>query len=267
MSFKRIYAIFVRQMFLIKSNPARLTSLFLWVIIDVVMWGFITKYLGSLGEQTFSFVSVVLGAIIFWDFASRMQQGTMMAFMEDVWSKNFINFFASPLKISEYISGLVVTSLLTSIIGILIMSLMAGLFFGYDILKVGLLFFPFLFILFTFGVAMGIFISAVIFRLGPSAEWIAWPIPLVLSIFAGVFYPVSALPGVLQIFAKLIPASYVFDSLRAILAGAPLSGSLFFNLAVGFGLALIYLILTYLLFIKIYRRNLKEGTITRFDVE
>jgi ABC-2 type transport system permease protein len=254
-------------MFLIKSNPARLTSIFLWVVIDIVMWGFITKYLGTLGAETSGFVKVILGAIIFWDFASRLQQGTMMAFMEDVWSKNFINFFASPLTMSEYVAGLVTTSLLLGLVSIIFMALLAGLLFGYNVLIVGLLCLPYLIILFSFGVAMGIFISAVIFRLGPSAEWIAWPIPLVLSIFAGVFYPVSSLPGVLQVIARLIPASYVFESMRAILAGLPLSGTLLANLLIGFGLAVVYLFITYRFFIAIYRRNLKLGTIAKFDVE
>ena len=41
----------------------------------------------------------------------RIQQGIMMAFLEDIWTQNFINFFASPLKIREYLSGLVMTSI------------------------------------------------------------------------------------------------------------------------------------------------------------
>jgi ABC-2 type transport system permease protein len=267
MSFSRIYAIFVRQVFLFRSNPTRVAVILLWVVIDILMWGFITRYLGTLGAETFNFVSVILGAIIFWDFASRIQLGTMTAFMEDVWSHNFINFFASPLKISEYISGMVLTSLATAIGSISVMSLLAGLLFGYNILKVGFLFLPFLMVLFIFGMAMGIFISSTIFRLGPSAEWLAWPIPLVISIFAGVFYPVSALPSFLQVFARAIPASYVFESMRSILAGLPLSGGLLVNLLIGFGLALIYLVLTYLLFVGVYRRNLKKGAIAHFDVE
>ena len=98
MSLSRTLAIFVRQLFLLKSNPTRLVSIFLWLIIDIIQWGFISKYLGSLGEATFGFVTVALGAIILWEFMSRIENGIMMAFLEDVWSQNLINFFASPLK-------------------------------------------------------------------------------------------------------------------------------------------------------------------------
>lgn len=266
MSLSRIYAVFIRQIFLYKSNPTRIVSTFLWIIIDVILWGFITKYLGSLGKDTFSFVNIILGAIILWGFMTRIEHGLMMAFLEDIWSRNFINYFASPLKIGEYLAGLVTTSVTTGICGFLVMLLIAGLAFGYNIFKIGLFLLPFLLILFIFGMAMGIFVSALVFRLGPAAEWIGWPIPMVLSVFSGVFYPVSTLPKFLQIFSKVIPASYVFESMRAILAGGLLS-SLTMNLFIALGLALTYLLLTYFFFIRVYRYNLKHGTIARFNIE
>ena len=85
MSLSHIAAIFFRQLFLYKSNPTRLASIFLWIIIDIIQWGFITKYLGSLGQDTFSFITVILGAIILWGFMTRIQQGIMMSFLEDIW--------------------------------------------------------------------------------------------------------------------------------------------------------------------------------------
>ena len=95
MNLSRMNAIFVRQVFLYRSNPVRLVSIFLWLVIDIMQWGFISKYLGSFGEATFGFVTVILGAIILWEFMARVQQGIMMAFLEDIWTQNFINFFAS----------------------------------------------------------------------------------------------------------------------------------------------------------------------------
>jgi ABC-2 type transport system permease protein len=169
MSVSRIYAIFIRQVFLIKSNPTRLVSMFLWITIDVILWGFITRYLGSLGKDTFSFANIILGAIILWGFTTRIEHGVMTTFLEDIWSRNFINYFSSPLKVNEYISGLVVTSIAMGICGFSLMLLIAGLCFGYNIFRIGLLLLPFLLILFIFAVAMGIFISALIFRLGPAA--------------------------------------------------------------------------------------------------
>lgn len=267
MSARRIYAIFIRQLFLMKNSPARLVPVFLWIVVDIIQWGFISKYLGAFGRDTFSFISVILGAIVLWGFMSRIQQGVFTAFMEDVWIKNFINYFASPLQIREYVAGLVLTSITTGIAGFIAMIIIASLAFGYNVFKIGILILPFLLILFVFGIALGIFVAALIFRLGPSAEWLAWPIPVVLSIISGVYYPVSTLPTVLALLAKINPAAYVFESLRTILGSASFSPALAGNLILGAILALAYLLLMYYFFIRIYRGNLKTGQISRFDSE
>jgi len=73
-------------------------------------------------------------------------------------------------------------------------------------------------VLFLFGIAMGIFGSAVILGLGPASEWLVWPIPALLSPFAAVFYPLSSLPGWMRFIAHMLPASYVFEGLRALVA-------------------------------------------------
>lgn len=267
MSFSRIYAIYIRQMFLLKSNPTRLATVFLWLVIDIIQWGFITKYIGTFGEATFGFVTVILGAILLWEFMSRIQQGILMAFLEDIWTQNFINFFASPLKISEYLFGLVMTSITTGLAGFCAVVAIAGVVFGYNILKIGMMLLPFMLILLVFGIGMGVFVSAIIFRLGPSAEWLGWPIPMILSLFAGVYFPISTLPPFLYAFAKIIPASYVFESMRSILTGGALPGDLAVNLFIGALLALGYLLIASRVFIFIYGKNLESGTIARFNAE
>ena len=267
MSLTRIYAISLRQLFLLKSNPTRLSSIFLALIVNIVQWGFISEFLGSLGESTFSFITVILGAIILWEFLSRTQQGIMRGFLEDIWTQNFINYFASPLEIREYLGGLVLTSIATSLSGFGVMVLIAGLAFGYNIFKIGFFLLPFMFILLVFGIAMGIFVSALIFRLGPSGEWLGWPLPLVLSIFSGVYYPISTLPAALQVVAEIMPPCYVFESIRSILSTGTFSHGLLMNLLIGAVLSLIYLLVVYKFFITIYRHNLKSGAIARFNAE
>ncbi|HVN23083.1 MAG TPA: ABC transporter permease [Syntrophorhabdales bacterium] len=267
MSLSRVFAVFVRQLFLFKSNPTRLVSIFLWLIVDVILWGFISRYLASMGQATFNFVTVILGAIILWEFMSRIQQGIMMAFLEDIWSQNFINYFASPLKIREYLSGLIITSICSGIAGFIVMILIAAVLFGYNALTTGALLLPFMVVLLLFGIAMGIFVSAVIFRLGPSAEWLGWPIPMVLSLFVGVFYPVSTLPATLRLFSAVMPPSYVFETMRSVLTTGLPASSIASNLLIGGVLAVIYLVLTSRFFIRIYHKNLASGTIARFNAE
>ncbi|MBK7143231.1 MAG: ABC transporter permease [bacterium] len=267
MSASRVYAIFLRQMYLIAGNPTRLSSVFLWLLIDVVQWGFVRKYLTTFGEATFSFVTVILGAIIFFEFCARIQHGIMTSFLEDIWSQNLINYFASPLKLTEYLSGLVLTSIVTAVAGLSAMVLLAGVAFGYDVLAMGMLIMPFMVILFLFGAAMGVFVSGVILRFGPTAEWLGWPIPFLLSVFVGVYYPIATLPQAMQVIARLIPASYVFESMRAILSGEAAVERLWVNLIVAGVLAVVYLVGAYAFFVRIYKRNLRTGAIARFSAE
>ena len=267
MNLIRIYAVFIRQVFLIKGNPTRLVSTFLWILLDIVLWGFINKYLSALGSATLSFTNVVLGAIVLWDFMSRIQQGVMMAFLEDIWSQNFINFFSSPLRIKEYVAGLVATSLVIGSIGFIVMAALAGLAFGYNVFKIGLIILPFLLVLFIFAVAMGIFMTAIILRFGPSAEWLGWPIPFFISIFVGVYYPASTLPAAFQAVSWIIPATYVFEGLRGLIGGTAAAVNLAGDLLIGILLAAFYLTAMYMFLVKIYRRNLKNGQLAKFGAE
>lgn len=267
MSIERIQAVFCRQLFLYKGNPTRLAGIFLWLVIDIIQWGFISKYLGSFGGTTLYFTTFILGAIILWEFMTRVQQGIMTAFLEDIWSQNLINYFASPLRISEYLGGLVLTSLTTSLAGFVIMVIIAGTGFNYSIFRIGHLLVPSMAILLVFGTAMGFFVSAMVFRLGPSAEWLGWPIPLVLSLFAGVFYPVSVLPIGLRAVTVMIPPTYVFENMRYYVMTGSYPPNLLPSLIFGGLLALLYLFLTFQFFITIYGKNLKTGSIARFNAE
>src|SRR5262245_61817361 len=215
----RVLAIVLRQLYLMRGSPARVLPLFAWVAVDIVLWGFISRYLNSVANATFDFVPALLGAVLLWDFFSRVMQGVSTTFLEDVWSRNFLNLFATPLSIAEYVAGLVVSSILSSLIGLAVMLVLASAAFGLSFVSYGLLLIPFLLVLFLFGIALGIAASAVVLRLGPASEWFVWPVPALISPFAGVFYPVATLPSWMQGIAHALPPSYVFEGMRAIVAG------------------------------------------------
>src|SRR6266849_3178481 len=130
MTFSRTYAIVLRHFYLVGGSAARVLPLFAWVGIDMVLWGFITKYLNAVTSAGFNFVPVLLGAVLLWDFFIRVMHGVTMAFLEDVWSRNFLNFFATPLAISEYVIGLVLSSIGTSSVGLFVMLVLASAIFG-----------------------------------------------------------------------------------------------------------------------------------------
>ena len=240
MPFHRTAAIVLRQYYLLRGSPVRVLPIFAWVAIDIVLWGFITRYLNTIASPGFDFVPVLLGAVLFWDFFTRVMHGVTMAFLEDVWSRNFLNLFASPLSIREYVGGLVLSCVATSVLGLLTLVVLATTAFGLSFFAYGVMLVPFLLVLFLFGIALGIFASALVLRFGPASEWIVWPVPAFLSPFAAIFYPVATFFCWMQSVSYLLPSSYVFEGMRAIVSGGAYWGS---ALLVSAFLAALYILL------------------------
>ncbi|PYV42011.1 MAG: ABC transporter permease [Acidobacteria bacterium] len=264
MDVNRIAAIVLRQYYLMRGNLSRVLSPVVWVTIDILLWGFITKYLNTVTSAGFNFVPALLGAVLLWDFFSRVMHGVTMAFLEDVWSRNFLNIFASPLSISEYLSGLVLTAIATSSVGLIVMLVLATTIFGLAFFAYGLMLVPFLFVLFLFGIALGIVGCTVVLRLGPASEWFVWPIPALISPFAGVFYPISTLPQWMQYLSYVLPPSYVFEGMRTIVWGGAVSGP---RLLGGGCLAVFYILLAYWFFLHTYQHAVRTGLIARYSAE
>jgi ABC-2 type transport system permease protein len=264
MRLRRTAAIVLRQFYLIRGSASRALPLMVWSGIDMVLWGFITKFLNSVSASGFNFVPALLGAVLLWDFMTRVMQGVTMAFFEDVWSRNFLNVFASPLSIWEYLAGLVLSSIATSSVGLTVMVLVATGAFGLSFFVYGLMLAPFFLVLFLTGIALGIFGSAIVMRMGPAAEWFIWPIPAVLSPFAGVFYPLAVLPVWMRAVSYLLPPAYVFEGMRAILLGHPMPVA---PLLAALCLAAAYIVLACWFFTRVYRYAVRTGLIARYSAE
>ena len=157
-----------------------------------------------------------------------------------------------------------VSSIMTSAVGLVIMLALAMAVFGLSFFAYGTALIAFLLILFIFGIALGIVGCAVVLRLGPSAEWFIWPIPALLSPFAGVFYPIATLPAWMQVIARLLPPSYVFEGMRAIVLGQPFQLS---SLIGGAVLSVAGLLIACAVFTRVYRHAVRSGLIARYSAE
>jgi ABC-2 type transport system permease protein len=264
MSRSRVGAVVLRILYLYRGSPQRIFPIFVWVVVDIVLWGFLTRYLNSVSRSDFNFVPALLGAVLLWDFLTRVMQGVTMTLFEDVWSRNFLNFFATPLSTSEYLTGMVIAAVTTGLLSLLVMLVFARAAFGLSFLTYGVALAPFLMVLFLTGISLGIAASAIVLRLGPASEWLIWPIPMLISPFAGVFYPVTVLPTWMQAVAMMLPPAYVFEGMRSVVAGNPAPWD---RLAVGGGLALVYLVLACLFFFTMYRTVIRTGIIARYSAE
>jgi len=259
-----IAGIVLRQIYLLRGSPVRIFPMVTWVGIDIVLWGFITRYLNQVSGHGMDFVPTLLGGVLLWDFCTRIMQGVSTAFLEDVWARNFLNLFASPLSTSEYITGLVITSVVTSSIGVVVMVALAAGIFHLQFFSLGPPLIAFLMVLFVFGITLGIFASAIVLRLGPASEWLLWPIPALISPFAAVFYPLAVLPQWMQWVAHALPPAYVFEGMRALLADQPFPGTLLLE---GSLVAALELFLAGYFYGRVYRHAVRTGLLARYSAE
>ncbi len=264
MRFSRAFAITLRHLYLIKGSLSRVLPIFAWVTIDMILWGFITRYLGTFGMPGFTVGTALLGAVVCWGFFGRVMHGVSMAFFEDIWSRNFLNVFASPISITEYIAGLALSSVITSCMALIVLLFASTLLFNLSLIQYGLPLALILFTLFLFGIALGIVGSSIVLRFGPPAEWFIWPIPALIAPFAGVFYPQSVLPDWMQAVARILPPSYAFEQLRALIAGQPVDPAAALP---ALALAAVQLVLAGLLFRHVYTVAVRSGLIARYSAE
>ncbi len=68
----------------------------------------------------------------------------------------------------------------------------------------------------------------------------------------------------MQYVARLLPPSYVFEGVRAIVAGHDASGD---GLVAGAGLATLYILLAGAFFTHIYKEAVRSGLIARYSAE
>ena len=258
MSFNRMYGLFLRHFFLIKSSFPRILDLIYWPTIQIILWGFISKFFSTYSDYYNNTVGIILTCAILYDFLFRSSISFNMLFLEEIWSRNFTNLFIAPMKISEIILSLIFTALVRTLIGLVPAILLTSPLFGISILNLGIpLFFLFL-SLYIFGITLGLFVSSGLIRFGPSFENIAWSSLFLLAPLGCIYYPIEILPEFFQVLAKGLPLVYIFDETRNILINNFVN---FENILQAFYLNAIYFILGIYLFYFSFSKARKKGSL------
>ena len=84
----------------------RVFDLFYWPLIGLFIWGFTTFYLRDIVGE--SIIYIFLGGTVLWIFFQRAAQDISVFILEDFWSHNLFNLFATPLKTSELVVSIVI---------------------------------------------------------------------------------------------------------------------------------------------------------------
>jgi len=258
MKFHRMYALYIRHLYLIKSSFPRILDLIYWPTIQIILWGFISQFFTMYSDYYNNTVGVILSCAILYDFLFRSSISFNMLFLEEIWSRNFTNLFAAPLKVSEVITALTITALLRTSIGIIPAILLMNPFFGVSLLELGPALFLLFLSLYLFGITLGLLVTSGLLRFGPAFENVAWSSLFILAPFGCVYYPLSILPDWLQILAKGLPLVYIFEEARSILVNNVVNYS---NIISALMLNLLYFISAISVFYLAFAGAREKGTL------
>lgn len=239
----------------------RLLDVFYWPLIGMLIWGFTTYYLSNLVKDSF-IISVLLGGAILWTFFSRAQGDIGIYILEDFWSRNLTNLFASPMTNFELIASTAIFGFFRSIISFLFLIAVAYFMYSFNILAIGAVYVAVFAIgLMLFGWVIGIFVTALIFRYGTRFQMFAWTIPWLIQPFSAVFYPLNSLPIWLQKISLLIPTTYLFEGMRTTLMNNALDWK---SIAFSFVLNIFLFFVVYIFFERSMYIAKKKGMLTKY---
>lgn len=257
-SLRRVHALIHRYVYLLRSSWVRVVELVYWPFLQMLMWGFLQKYLAQTSGPVAKGAGLLIGGVLLWDIFFRAKIGFSTAFIEEVWSRNLGNLLISPLRPNELLLALSAISILRLVVSMVPVTFAAWLFFGFNLFGLGLALGAFFVILILTSWALGLLSSGFILRYGLGAEELAWSLAFLLLPLACVYYPVSILPGWLQPVALALPPTHVFEGMRAILLDQRFeSGHMLWAL----GLNAIYLLLGYIAFRLFLRSARTNGTL------
>jgi len=258
MKIKRILSLMLRHLYLIKASVPRIIDLIYWPTVQIILWGFVSKFFTMHSSYFNNTAGIILSAAILYDFLFRSSISYNMLFLEEIWSRNLINLFVSPLKVGEIVIALTCTALLRTLIGLVPAVLIAIPLFGISLLELGYPLILLLLSLYIFGITLGLLVTSGLVRFGPSFENIAWASLFFIAPIGCIYYPVEILPTWLQPVALALPLAHIFEETRSILMHHAVNYS---NIYYALSLNAVYLSIALLTFYQSFKSAKVKGSL------
>ena len=221
----RIRAVARRHAYVLQRAPQRWFDVVFWPVVDAILFGSLGVYFSRQSGTGKAGVAFLLTGILLFHVVFQAEISLSTGFMEETWSRNLLNLLVTPLRESEYVAGVALFGLAKLAMGVGTVALAALVLFAFHITDLGFALVPIVAILLVVGWSVGFFVIGLILRVGQGAEILAWGLLAIVMPLSGVFYPVSALPGVLQPVARVLPTTHVFAAGRTVISGHPLPWS------------------------------------------
>jgi len=257
----RVSGLVLRYIYLHRRSMARLGEIFFWPVMNLLVWGFITAYMQRLVLP--NVVLYFLGSMILWDMFYRAQIALSLSLTEEMWVKNILNLLITPVSMFELVLAMCCVGATKALINAVVLGVLAYVLHAFNLLNLGLTLVPCFINLLLFAWAVGMGTMAIMLRYGVAGEALAWGLPFLIQPFSAVFYPIDVLPPWLQVVARALPPSYIFENMRAVLRTGSADP---FMLLTALGLNIVYLTAGAVFFGWMLQQTRRQGHLSRLGM-
>lgn len=256
-SVNRVNAMLFRYTYNMRHSFDRLSDMFYWPAMDILIWGLTGLYfINKTGDEFSNLLFVVISGLVFWIVVWRTQYEITTNLLCEIWDKNLVNIFAGPLKLSEWIIAFMVFGVIKMTISLAFSGMFAYLLYQLNILIYGFYLIPLVANLILTGWVTGFFVGGILVRFGNTIQTLAWAGVYLIAPFSGIFYPIVILPEWARNVSGFIPTSYIFEGFREIIFTGKLS---YDKIIISLALNLVYLVLSIWFFTFMFHKSRKLG--------
>lgn len=254
MNIQRIWAIMYRHIRQTIKDVPRLSMLFYWSLIELLLVGFMGIW--TQGSTTSVVALSLIAAAIGWSLIVRSCLEVSWNILEELWSHNLINLFASPLTIAEWMVSSALFSALSFMVLMLYLWVLAYAIFAYNVFSVGWLLVPLLLNYYMSAMAIGFLSSSLLIYYGIRATSYVFMVSWIFAPISGIYYGLSVLPVWVQYIAHILPTYYGIDVIKTYVVHGTID---YLSLGLTTVLNILYLVLTCILFKTCFEKSRSEG--------
>ena len=254
---KRCLAFSYRNYLFAVRNVFAFAELLFWPIVSLISIGLMGDFL-SVGSNALAFI--LTGAI-----TAGVLQVTQLdvaySLLYEVWSKSMKHTLLTPIGATEHLFGAWLIGMVRGLAIFVVLGFAAGRLFAYH--------FPSFFVtgmfllgLFVSAFLLGTLVNVLLLLFGQKAEITAWMLSYVFMLLCGIYYPIETLPPFFHGVAQWVPMTYFLEYFRESFGFPPL---LSHGLMKGWGLNLLYFLLSLFLMRYAFFKARQKGTIVRLS--
>jgi len=230
-----------------------LADMMYWPFLDIAVLGYLAIWMYRDGSAA---APTLITTVVLWQALVQANFAISKNALQELYTNNLVSLFATPITIREWLTASAVMSAFVACFVLMLCNFFATLLFGYNAASLGWLLVPIMLNLYLYGLALGTFVTALLFYFGIRSQTLVYMLGWLFGLVSGAYYPTDILPVWLRVIAHALPLTYVFDVVRNPDAG-------FISVAGGLTIAtvlnIIYFIAALKLLEHLFNKSLERG--------